>query len=116
MMTHQPQKVDDFNLATHGMSPMISPEALNSLNMKAKKYDASQLVASQQVSPMYLQHYSSKLAHILSDARSRVSQSDRSPGQLLSKSGIDAANQGSLLPQSKGLAMKIEKLKRKEAK
>ena len=54
MMTHQPQKVDDFNLATHGMSPMISPEALNSLNMKAKKYDASQLVASQQVSPMYL--------------------------------------------------------------
>ena len=35
------QKVDDFNLATHGMSPMISPEALAALNMKAKKYDAT---------------------------------------------------------------------------
>lgn len=73
------------------------------------------MIGSQQVpiSPMYLQQYSSKLANILSDARSRVSQS---PGQLMSKTGMDAANQNSLLPQSKGLAMKIEKLKRKEAK
>ena len=34
----------------------------------------------------------------------------------MSKTGMDAANQNSLLPQSKGLALKIEKLKRKEAK
>ena len=32
MMSHPIQKADDFNLATHGMSPMIDPEALASLN------------------------------------------------------------------------------------
>lgn len=32
MIQHPIQKADDFNLATHGMSPMIDPEALAHLN------------------------------------------------------------------------------------
>jgi hypothetical protein len=62
---------------------------------------------------MYLQQYSSKLANILSDAKSRASQS---PDQLMAMAGIDTANVASLLPQNKGIVSKMEKLKRKEAK